>query len=131
MSVVARLVFNDFGRIARRLPQAANEIVTETVENIESNTKEDMAGPKSGRWYGSHQASAPGESPAIDTRELIESIGHEVRGTEGEVYADAEHAFYMEYGTTTIAPRPFFSTFAEQERPVFMGKMRNLESRLR
>lgn len=66
-------------------------------------------GPKTGRIYGRHQASAPGESPAGDTGDLARKIGTEVDpGTlTGTITFSSAHARFLEYGTVKMAPRPF------------------------
>lgn len=129
---VARLTHNRFPEIARRLPQATRQVVQETILDIEAHIKADMAAAKSGVWYGGHQASAPGESPAIDMSNLVNSIRTEMQGTEGGVYTNAEHAEPLEYGApmNNLEPRPFMTPAAEAARPEFMRKMRDLESML-
>lgn len=123
---------NRFPQIIRSLPQVANQIVEETVFAIEYHIKVGMAAAKSGAWYDDHQASAPGEMPAIDTSALVNSIQTEVQGSEGAVYTNMETAPHLEYGAPAgnLLPRPFMTPAAEVERPIFMRKMRNLESRL-
>lgn len=127
---VVRLTMNRFPEIAAKLPREAHDIVQETVLDIEGRVKAEMAGPKSGRWYGGHQASAPGEAPAVDTGTLINSVQTDVQGTEGSVYTNQEVAPMLEYGTSRMAPRPFFTPAAEAARPEFVRKMSNLERRL-
>lgn len=72
--------------------------------------------PKSGRIYQKylprrvHQASAPGQAPATDTGTLISGIVIDrtdvVRGRI-VIAATSPHAKHLEYGTRTMAPRPF------------------------
>lgn len=130
--IVATLTHNRFPEIIRKLPVVARQVVEETVYDIEARIKTDMAQPKSGRMYGDHQASAPGESPAIDLSALVNSIQTDVDGTEGAVFTNEETAEIMEYGApmANIAPRPFMAPAAEAARPEFMRKMSDLESRL-
>lgn len=127
---VVTITYNRFPQIAAKLPREAHDIVQETVLDIEGRVKAEMAGPKSGRMYGGHQASAPGEAPAVDTGALISSVQTDVQGTEGSVFTNMESAPYLEYGTSQMAPRPFFTPAAEAARPDFERKMRNLEDRL-
>ncbi|MFH0980642.1 MAG: hypothetical protein V2A79_03775 [Planctomycetota bacterium] len=107
---------NDFGRIARGLEDVAHDIVVAACSNIAERSVSSMAGGKSGRMYGQHQASAPGEAPAIDTGQLADSIQTEVSGSKGMVYTNSEHGPHMEWGTHDISPRPFFAPAAEAER---------------
>lgn len=81
---------------------------------MEADMKSSMQGQGHGAVYMHggvmHQASAPGDPPAIDTGNLVNSI-HNEPGKEGEmksvVYIDAEYAGYLEYGTTRMAARPY------------------------
>jgi hypothetical protein len=111
---------NERSRIRQRLGRA----VTDTVESLQERIEGKMRAPKSGRVYrrpgGQHQASAPGEAPAIDTRALIES-GH-IEPT-GELSADLVYddpsAVRLELGTVRMAARPFMGPAMEEERPEF------------
>lgn len=124
------IVYNHFPALARALPVECGKIVAETVLFVETHIKQNMAAAKSGAMYGDHQASAPGEAPAIDTGVLAASIQTEVNGTEGQVFTNAETAEMLEFGTVKMAARPFMTPAAEAARPEFMNKMSNLESRL-
>ena len=130
MRTVVTLTHNRFPEIVRKLPEAARAIVTETVLQIETNIKVGMASSHNGEWYGSHQASAPGEMPALDTGALAASIQTDVTGTKGTVYTNQEYAEYLEYGTSNMEPRPYMTPAAESARAPFLRKLRNLESRL-
>lgn len=66
----------------------------------------------------SHQASAPGEPPAVDTGRLRASVGHEVGYDAEGLYANVgsgaspavpgvDYAEYLEYGTRHMEPRPW------------------------
>ena len=127
---VVTLTHNRFPEIIRALPREAGEIVEETVLDIETNIKVGMASSHNGEWYGSHQASAPGEMPAIDTGALAASIQTDVQRTKGTVYTNMEYAEFLEYGTSNMEPRPYMTPAAEAARVPFLRKLRNLESRL-
>lgn len=61
-----------------------------------------------------HQASAPGEPPAPDTRKLQKSVDYEIRGDEIEIGSTSMVAVYQEMGTRKIQQRPWFrNTIAE------------------
>lgn len=112
----------------RRLRQRLRTVVEETAESILERTREEMRGPKSGRWYGAHQASAPGEAPAIDTEDLLKS-GHVEPAPEGDLAADVVFddpaAAPMEYGAPAahIEPRPFL-------QPAMMAELEPMRERL-
>ena len=131
-TVVATITYNRLPEIQRRLPRATQEICLETAQDIETTVKAGMAEGKSGRWYGPHQASAPGEMPAVDTDALSSSITSEVDGDGAVVYTDKDYAIHLEYGAPegNLLPRPFFGPSAELARPDFIRAMRDLESRL-
>lgn len=69
--------------------------------------------PKTGRVYRhrgvEHQASAPGEAPASDTGDLVNSIEtrYDFNKLSGVVVATSKHAPPLEYGTRNMEPRPF------------------------
>ena len=65
-------------------------------------------GPKTGRMYGLHQASAPGQPPANRTGRLIQSLKYKTRNhREMTVGAYADYAGFLESGTRKMKPRPF------------------------
>jgi hypothetical protein len=64
------------------------------------------SGPKSGRIYGGHQASAPSEYSAIVTGDLLRSIDYRTSGADQLIFfATSAHAGYQEYGTWKMAAR--------------------------
>lgn len=131
MKTVVRLTSNRLPEVARRIPQACNRVVAETLSLIEGEIKVGMAEPKSGHVYGNHQASAPGESPAIDTGALVNSIQQTpVTNGSGQVYTNMEYAEVLEYGGADMEARPFMTPAAEAARPEFLRKMGDLESML-
>jgi len=132
MRVAVKIEYNRLGEIARRLPGAVKDVIGETLDDLETDVKTSMAGPKGGLIYGAHQASAPGEAPAVDTGNLIDSVQQTmVKADQGLLYTNAEYAEYLEFGTTRMANRPFFVPAAEKERREFVRKMTDLERRLR
>lgn len=69
--------------------------------------------PKSGRIYKrntvSHQASAPGESPANDTGRLAGSVTttYDIPNITGYINVSTAYAAALEYGTARVAARPY------------------------
>ena len=123
---------NLYPRLARRLPHALREIRRETAAEIETTIKTGMAAAHSGVMYGSHQASAPGEMPAIDTGALASSIQVEDENRDvTAVYTEMEYAPILEAGSVHMAARPFMTPAVEAARPGWNRKLRQLESRLR
>jgi phage gpG-like protein len=130
-TTVVRIRSNRFAAIAGRLPGAVREVVMETAHDVESVIKRDMAEPKTGELYGSHRASAPGESPAMDTGTLAGSIQVEPTGaTSAAVATNMDYAAHLEYGTVNMAARPAWVPAAEEVRPRFIRRLQGLEGRL-
>jgi phage gpG-like protein len=110
---------------AARLP--AEKVVLKCLLLFEREVKKKLIGPRTGRMYGTHQASAPGEPPALLDGDLRKSITHDGptwSGDEisGEVGSSLEKAALLEFGgmtgrghLTRILPRPYMgATFLEQ-----------------
>ena len=77
-----------------------------------------------GKASRQHQASAPGEAPATDTGNLVNTGYSERKGTaDWEVGFSAEYAAPLEYGTPTILPRPYLRPSVEKHRQGFMDAM--------
>ena len=80
------------------------------VEAVEAEaTSLVLSTPKSGRWYGKHQASAPGEPFASDKGTLLASATKSVdpAALTANLNYSGDHAAAMEYGTSRVAPRPY------------------------
>lgn len=96
----------------RQVPGRAAAVVQKLAQDCEANAKRNMEGIRTGRVYmrGSvmHQASAPGEMPAVDTGYLKNSITAIREGRLRWVVAvGAEYGIWLEYGTENMAARPF------------------------
>ena len=99
--------------------QAVRRALGKLAHDVEANAKKAMEGQKSGRMYDGHQASAPGEAPAVDTGNLKNSIRAEAVGDgtrEWSVNVGAEYGAGLEFGTPEIAPRPYMRPAAEETR---------------
>ena len=85
---------------------------------LEADSKSQMAEGKSGRIYerggSTHQASAPGEAPAIDTGAYVNSIQTTETKDGAEVGTNMEYGPFLEFGTSRIAKRPHFTPAAER-----------------
>lgn len=133
MQVVAKVVFDRLPQLRGLVRSNAIAAVEKTSSRIEERMKQSMTGSKSGKVYRrrggkTHQASAPGEPPAVDYGALIGSIQdraitpltHEV-GSFGQ-----EHAAYTELGTRHMAARPWARPAAEAEFPDFVNEMKRI-----
>ncbi len=135
---VVSIIDDRFPALTSKMRSEVAAIVRDAIQSLEERVEESMTWPKSGRLYPRpggriHQASAPGEPPAVDTGKLIKSIQSEMESeTIGVVYSDdVEYAPYLEYGTVRVAPRPFMAPAAEYIRPQFLDELSKLERRLR
>lgn len=67
--------------------------------------------PKTGRFYGKHQASAAGEAPANRTGNLMRSVRYRTYGWSRMDFGDfAPYGKYLEGGTKKMKPRPHLIT---------------------
>lgn len=96
-------------KITQRLALGANDIRNTIIESMKREKK-------TGKYYkrgkrGKHQASAPGEAPAVDSGELIARIIFDTKKLEVEVgvEAGAPYAEFLEFGTSKMKARPFLA----------------------
>lgn len=85
---------------------------------IERETKNLLTGSRTGRTYTfrsvAHQASAPGEPPAVDTGNLKNSLRVlEVTDDFASFGTSADYAAYLEFGTRHMEARPFLRPAAD------------------
>lgn len=78
--------------------------------------------PKTGRVYKrgnvSHRASAPGEAPATDLGQLVISTYFtRVDSLTVAIGSNLDSAFFLEFGTRNIKPRPSWGPAAERAAP--------------
>ena len=106
--------------VIESLGRQASGTIKKLAFDIEGEMKRLMSLPKSGRFYkvskrgALHQASAPGEAPAVDTGNLRAGIKtDEVTPILFEVRVAAEYASYLEYGTRRMLPRPYVAPAIE------------------
>lgn len=137
MSRGIKIVYNRLPELARRFPVEIGLIVKDTALEVEATAKKSMAEEKSGRVYVhgdiGHQASAPGEAPAIDTGNLVSLHTKMTSQTSAIVGTNAEYAAALEFGRADghIAARPFLRPAARKAREHFINRLKMLEGRLR
>lgn len=77
--------------------------------------------------YKIHRASAPGEAPATDTGNLVNSgYAKRARRALWHVGYTAEYARPLEFGTPRILPRPFLRPAVDRFRQAFVDAMRQV-----
>lgn len=106
-------------RILGNIRQAAMRGVVRYIGAVETRSVELlMSPPKTGKMYGKHQASAPGEAPASDTGRLVNS--RTVDLFEGTLTARltyrTAYAAALEFGTEKMEPRPFLARSLDETR---------------
>ncbi len=96
------LVVTAFGTGSKRSAKTAASKIGKRVQEVIREPG------RTGRMYGTHQASAPGEPPANWTGELADSVTIEPGpGHSAYMIVGAEYGPWLEYGTVHMAPRPF------------------------
>ena len=99
--------------------EVKKQIVRETYDVDAEAKRLILETEKTGRMYGDHQASAPGEPFASDTGNAINqiTIRFEDNGLTGIIRAGAEYASYLEFGTENMAARPVFRPALANREP--------------
>ena len=119
-----------------KLQQAVSRFQRRGILHIEGEIKSSMAEPKSGNVYprgadSEHIASAPDESPAVDSSNLIGSPIPQIVSTIGEtgiasiipntleakLGTQVEYAAYLEDGTDNMEARPVWERTVQEELP--------------
>ena len=111
-------------RVLAALQRAAERAAEESAAELVEKLRTALHGPRTGRMYGSHRASAPGEAPATDTGLLERSTRARMVPGGVEVYVDEEAGYaarYLEWGSPggKVAPRPWFYPTVEEHRVDF------------
>lgn len=112
--------FNNFRAIGHSMSKRVSAVVRAGAFNVNERIQQSFRDAKSGRYYGRHRASAPGEAPAIDYGTLASSY-HVVPVDDYHalVASNDEKAPYLEFGTRHLAARPHVYPAAEAERDDF------------
>ncbi len=117
MSVTIQLnLKNIVDRIEKKIDVMLIDIAKECIRYIKSIMRE----PKTGRIYivpgtkQKYRASAPGETPAIRTGRLFQSISHTAPDHRGkiksiEIGTNVKYAPFLERGTEKMKKRPAFA----------------------
>lgn len=109
----ARIVikYNNFPKIAAKLPQAVNAIVRKAAFDVEAHAKSVVP---------------------VDTGKLKNSITTEMTSQTSAIVAPhTEYAIYVEFGTRKQRAQPYMRPAAEKVRPAFIAACSRLEEHLR
>ncbi len=116
----ATIQSNRFGQVGPLVQRRLHDVAFVAATNIAERAAASMEGSKHGHIYGRHQASAPGEAPAIDTGILHGSMFTREVGPAAYIAGtNVEYAPDLEMGTVNIEARPFLLPAAEDERTDF------------
>lgn len=125
--ITLRTEFNRLPDLQAALPQRTGRVVAQIAHELEADIKERMDEPKSGRWYGAHQASAPGEAPAIDDGQLVNSVqAQQIGPFAWQVATNQAQAPVLEFGGAGVEARPSFGPAAEAALPVLEQRLAQL-----
>ena len=127
-----RMVYNHIPRLSREMQRNVGNVVKAATLRVEQESKSLMSGPRHGRIYVrrgiAHQASAPGEPPAVDTGKLKNSITSKmVTPLRGQVIASANYARILEMRRR----RRFFKPAVDKIRDWFVQAMDQALGRVR
>ena len=106
-------------------------IRTEAIKSIQT-------GAKSGIVYQKynprreHRASAPGQSPASDTGNLVSKIIVKQKSADvTNVESNANYSAFLEYGTSKMEPRPFMlPAFEKSKKPIINAVLKRVKNKI-
>jgi hypothetical protein len=118
---------SNLSKVMDQIEKAQKDRLTKSCLAVRNVALVKLAGPGRGRWYNvpgtkrKYQASAPGDPPAPRTGVLRRTVKWAIQGEgggemEGLVGSDQKYAPGLEFGTPTMAPRPWLRpSFEEAE----------------
>lgn len=109
-------LFNNADKVAS---DSANSLAKEMKKRI-------TTGAKSGKTYGNHTSSAPGQSPANWTGELVNSISAINEGKKSKVIVNANYAEFLELGTSKMRARPFILPSIQKVKKDLAQKLKGI-----
>jgi hypothetical protein len=109
-------------------------VMATAVEALTDVRKAIQGPPKTGREYPRgvngdkiHRASAPGEAPATDTGALVSSTYlSRIDDTTQAIGSRLDYAFFLEFGTLRMEPRPSWVPAAERAAPRLEKRLRRI-----
>lgn len=105
----------------------ADKVVVDSANSLAKEMKKRIkTGAKSGKQYGNHTASAPGQSPANWTGELVNSISAISEGKNSKVIVNANYAEFLELGTSKMRPRPFILPSIQKVKKDLSQKLKGI-----
>jgi hypothetical protein len=134
MGLEVKLI-NNQKKVMKKLDDIQKKRLFEAITFVKTATLKKLSGNRTGRVYRkpyskvTYRASAPGEPPARPTGDLVRSIRTEVKKTLKGFFAvigsNLKKAPALEFGTPTIAPRPFIKPSITEN----LGKIKRILGR--
>ncbi len=146
-------------RMNLNVKEAGTEALLKVGVHLETKLKKKLSKPATGKIYSTgrkgkkykyYKASAPGLPPAVATGRLRASITHNVTGRPGNqlpnpgggfhdvralVGTNVYYGYYLERGTPTMLPRPWFYITVQQQanntRNIIVNGLRQYIRRMR
>jgi HK97 gp10 family phage protein len=137
-------IYEHLDHITDQFKEGIHEAYIEISKYLKDTVKKSFRDEKSGRIYSirvngriiPHQASAPGEAPAILTGKLDRSIETKTSGYTDLRFSagggDVNYAGYLEEGTSKMEPRPYMRPAVDKNEGVTVNSFyRNIGKRLK
>lgn len=120
----ATYIRSNFDKLSRSARDGILGLVKETAEAVAQEYRDTVrGGGRSGRVYGGHQASAPGEPPATLTGELADSVETDFSGKGiGVVRVKHPASRILEFGGKRFAARPAMRPIMERRAQEYEQK---------
>jgi len=134
-----KLALSQLDKLAKNMELPFQEVVkgggqlirTEAIKSIQT-------GAKSGVMYQKynprreHRSSAPGQSPASDTGNLVSKIIVKQKSLNVvHVESNADYSAFLEFGTSKMQPRPFmFPAFEKSTKPILNAVFRRVVKKI-
>ena len=112
--------------LTKIINQAENLVYDGSVYMAEEMKKSIASGAKSGRRYGSHTSSSPGQPPANWTGKLLKSIKVQKSKGMAFVYVTAKYAEFLEFGTSKMRARPFIIPAFIKTKKMIQDKLKRI-----
>ncbi|MEN6370933.1 MAG: hypothetical protein ABFD64_02885 [Armatimonadota bacterium] len=122
VSIGVTHVTSNFGKLAKSVIEDIDYLIEYTTEDIATEYENVVnGGSRSGKRYGFHTASAPGEPPATLTGELVDSIDFDFSKSDhlGTMTVGEWFSRLLEFGSIKFEARPALRLVVEKIGPQY------------
>ena len=117
-AAIARFGAEVAAQVRKAVDATALEALTDVRRAIQGPPKTGREYPRGVNGDKIHRASAPGQAPATDTGALVSSTYFtKVDQFTAAIGSRLDYAFYLEFGTFRMEPRPSWLPAAEKNAP--------------